>query len=239
MTLARKLVSEGLGSAMLLAIVVGSGMMGEQLALGNTALALLANSLATGAGLLALILMFGTISGAHFNPVVTLSEAWQRNMPWREVLPYIVVQLAGAAAGVLAAHAMFDLAPVSVSLHVRSGVGQWWSEFVATFGLLGVIIGCSRSRPSMTAFAVAAYITAAYWFTASTSFANPAVTLARALTGTFAGIRIEDASPFIAAQLAGAGAATLLFGWLYPAANPGATVAGTVAPGEFPEDRQT
>ena len=235
MTLARRLVSEGLGTALLLAVVVGSGIMGQQLAAGNTALALLANSLATGAGLVALILMFGTISGAHFNPVVTLSEAWQHNMPRGDVLPYIAVQFIGAAAGVLAAHAMFDLPLVSVSQHVRSGTGQWFSEFLATFGLLAVIIGCSRSRPAMTPFAVAAYITAAYWFTASTSFANPAVTLARALTGTFAGIRLEDTPAFIAAQLLGAAAATLVFCWLYPATPSGATVAGTVAPGDFAE----
>lgn len=233
MSLARKLVAEGLGSALLLAVVVGSGIMGEQLAGGNTAVALLANSLATGAGLVALILMFGTISGAHFNPAVTLSEAWQRSMPRREVLPYLAVQFAGAVAGVLAAHAMFDLAPVSASQHVRSGPGQWLSEYIATFGLLAVIIGCSRSRPAMTPFAVAAYITSAYWFTASTSFANPAVTVARALTGTFAGIRPGDAPAFIAAQLLGAASATIVFCWLYPAIPAGATVAGTVAPGDF------
>lgn len=235
MSLARRLVSEGLGTALLLAVVVGSGIMGQQLAAGNNAIALLANSLATGAGLVALILMFGTISGAHFNPVVTLSEAWQRNMPRAEVFPYIAVQLAGACAGVLAAHAMFDLPLTSAAQQVRSGGGQWFSECVATFGLLAVIIGVSRSRPAMTPFAVAAYITSAYWFTASTSFANPAVTLARSLTGTFAGIRLEDTLPFIAAQLLGAAAATLVFCWLYPAAPSGATVAGTVAPGDFAE----
>lgn len=233
MSLARRMVSEGLGSALLLAMVVGSGIMGQQLAAGNTALALLANSLATGAGLVALILMFGTISGAHFNPVVTLSEAWQRNMPRSEVLPYIATQLLGAVAGVLAAHAMFDLPLLSSSQQVRSGAGQWFSEAVATFGLLAVIIGCSRSRPAMTPFAVAAYITSAYWFTASTSFANPAVTLARAMTGTFAGIRPQDTPAFIAAQLIGAAAATIVFCWLYPATPAGATVAGTVAPGDF------
>ena len=237
MTLARRLVAEGLGSALLLAVVVGSGIMGQQLAGGNTAIALLANSVATGAGLVALILMFGTISGAHFNPVVTLSEAWQRNMPRTEVAPYIAVQLVGACAGVLAAHFMFELPLTSVSQHVRTGPGQWFAEFVATFGLLAVIIGCSRSRPSMTAFAVAAYITAAYWFTASTSFANPAVTLARALTSSFAGIRIEDTAAFILAQAGGALSATWLFCWLYPAVPNGATVAGTVAPGDFAAHR--
>jgi glycerol uptake facilitator-like aquaporin len=238
MSLARKLVAEGLGTAMLLAVVVGSGIMAERLAGGNVALALLANAIATGAGLVALILAFGTISGAHFNPVVTLSEAWQRNMPVREVLPYLAVQVGGAFAGVAAAHAMFGEPLFFASAHVRSGGAQWWSECVATFGLVATIIGCSRSRPAATPFAVAAYITAAYWFTASTSFANPAVTLARSATGTFAGIRPQDAPGFIAAQLAGAAAATLLFCWLYPAAPAGATVAGTVAPGDFTPDQK-
>lgn len=233
MTLARRLVAEGLGTALLLAVVVGSGMMAERLSGGNVAIALLANTIATGAGLAALILMFGTVSGAHFNPVVTLSEAWQKNVAAREVLPYIVVQIAGAFAGVAAAHGMFDQDLFFASRHVRTGPSQWWSEFVATFGLIGVIIACSRSRPAVTPFAVAAYITAAYWFTASTSFANPAVTLARAATDTFAGIRPSDVAGFIVAQLAGALAATPLFCWLYPAAPAGSTVAGTVAPGDF------
>jgi glycerol uptake facilitator-like aquaporin len=219
-TLARRLVGEGLGTALLLAVVVGSGIMAERLAGGNVALALLANAIATGAGLVALILMFGPISGAHFNPAVTLSEAWQKNLPSSHVLPYIALQVAGAFAGVAAAHAMFDAPLFSASLHVRTGVSQWWSEFVATFGLIGVIIGCSRSRPSITPFAVAAYITSAYWFTASTSFANPAVTLARSVSDTFAGIRPLDAPGFIVAQLLGAGAATLLFCWLYPRPIP-------------------
>jgi glycerol uptake facilitator-like aquaporin len=217
-TLARRLASEGLGTAFLLAIVVGSGIMAERLAGGNVAIALLANAIATGAGLVALILMFGTISGAHFNPVVTLSEAWQDNMPRREVLPYIAVQVIGAFAGVMAAHGMFELPLVFASQHIRTGPAQWFSEFIATFGLLAVIIGCSRSRPAITPFAVAAYITAAYWFTSSTSFANPAVTLARTASDTFAGIRPGDAPGFIVAQLAGATAATLIFCWLYPAA---------------------
>lgn len=177
--------------------------------------------------------MFGTISGAHFNPVVTLSEAWQKNIAPADVLPYLAVQVGGAFAGVAAAHAMFGEPLYFASEHVRTGAGQWWSECVATFGLIGVIIGCSRSRPSITPFAVAAYITAAYWFTASTSFANPAVTLARAVTDTFAGIRPVDAPGFILAQLAGAAAATLLFTWLYPAPPANATVGGTVAPGDF------
>lgn len=233
MTLARRLVAEGLGTAMLLAVVVGSATMADRLAGGNAALALLGNTLATGAGLVALILMFGTISGAHFNTIVTLSEAWQRNMPRREVLPYIAVQVVGAFAGVAAAHLMFGLPLFEVSQHLRAGPAMWWSEFVATFGLIGVIMGCSRSRPSLTPFAVAAYITAGYWFTASTSFANPAVTLARMATNTVAGIRPADAPGFIIAELMGAAAATLVFSWLYPPAPAGATVAGTVTPGEF------
>jgi glycerol uptake facilitator-like aquaporin len=218
---------------MLLAVVVGSGIMAERLAGGNVAIALLANAVATGAGLVALILMFGTVSGAHFNPVVTLSEAWQRNLPASQVAPYIVVQIIGAFAGVAAAHLMFSLPVFFASEHMRTGPAQWWSEFVATFGLIGVIIGCSRSRPTLTPFAVAAYITAAYWFTSSTSFANPAVTLARAATDTFAGIRPGDAPGFILAQLLGAAAATIVFCWMYPPAPKGATVAGTVAVGEF------
>lgn len=233
MTFSRRIVSEGLGTAFLLAIVVGSGIMAERLAGGNVALALLANAIATGAGLVALILMFGTISGAHFNPVVTLSEAWQNNMPRAEVLPYIAVQVMGAFGGVAAAHLMFGDPVFFASEHVRTGPAQWWSEFVATFGLIAVIIGCSRSRPAVTPFAVAAYITAAYWFTSSTSFANPAVTLARSASNTFAGIRPIDTPGFIAAQLLGAAAATLLFCWLYPAPPAGSTVAGTVSPGDF------
>lgn len=216
MTLARKLTAEFLGTTFLLAVVVGSGIMAERLAGGNVALALLANALATGAGLVALILMFGPVSGAHFNPVVTLSEAWQGRLPGRQVAPYIALQVLGAFAGVMAAHLMFELPLLAASEHVRSGPSQWWSEFVATFGLLAVIIGCNRSRPAVTPFAVAAYITSAYWFTASTSFANPAVTLARAATHTFAGIAPGDAPGFILSQLAGAAAATLVFCWLYP-----------------------
>ena len=233
MTFARRIVAEGLGTALLLAVVVGSGIMAERLAGGNVAIALLANALATGAGLVALILMFGTVSGAHFNPVVTLSEAWQKNLPPAEVIPYILVQIAGAFAGVAAAHLMFDAPVFAASEHVRAGPAQWWSEFVATFGLIAVIIACSRSRPSVTPFAVAAYITAAYWFTSSTSFANPAVTLARSATNTFAGIRPADAPGFIVAQMLGAAAATLLFCWLYPAPHHDATVAGTVARSSF------
>jgi glycerol uptake facilitator-like aquaporin len=239
MNLPRKLVAEGLGTALLLAVVIGSGIMGERLAGGNVAIALLGNAIATGAGLVALILMFGTISGAHFNPVVTLSEAWQGNVARSDVLPYIAVQIIGAFAGVAAAHLMFGEPLFFASLHMRAGLAQWWSEFVATFGLLAVIISCSRSRPAVTPFAVAAYITAAYWFTSSTSFANPAVTLARAASNTFAGIRPIDAPGFILAQLCGAAVATILFCWLYPAAPKDATVGGTVAPGDFTDQRSS
>ena len=213
----RRAVAEAVGTALLLATVIGSGVMGERLAGGNVAVALLANTLATGAALVALILTFGPISGAHFNPAVTLSDAWQGGLGWRDVLPYIGAQLTGAFAGVAAAHVMFELPLYFASQHARPGAAQMFSEFVATFGLLAVIWGCVRARPSMVPFAVAAYITAAYWFTASTSFANPAVTLARAASDTFAGIRPSDAPGFIVAQLFGAAAATGLFRWLVPA----------------------
>lgn len=224
-TQARRLVAEGLGTALLVAVVVGSGIMAERLADGNMAMALLANAIATGAGLIALILMFGAISGAHFNPVITLSEAWQKNMPTSEVAPYIVAQVSGAFAGVAAAHLMFGEPVFFASEHVRTGLSQWWSEFIATFGLLAVIIGCTRSRPILTPFAVAAYITAAYWFTSSTAFANPAITLARAASNTFAGIRPVDAPGFIIAQLLGGAAATLLFCWLCPLSGQDGTAA--------------
>ncbi len=212
----KKLVAEFLGTAFLLAVVVGSGIMAQTLSSGNTAIALLANALATGAGLIALILMFGNLSGAHFNPVVTLSEASQKNLPTQLILPYIVAQILGAFAGVAAAHGMFDLPVFFASTHIRTGASQWWSECIATFGLIAVIISTSRTRPTTTPFAVAAYITAAYWFTSSTSFANPAVTLARSVSDTFAGIRPVDAPGFIVAQLVGAACATVLFNWLYP-----------------------
>jgi glycerol uptake facilitator-like aquaporin len=212
----KKLIAEFLGTAFLLAVVVGSGIMAQTLSAGNTAVALLANALATGAGLIALILMFGNLSGAHFNPVVTLSEAWQKNLPAQLVFPYVLAQIVGAFAGVAAAHGMFDLPVFFASTHIRTGASQWWSECIATFGLIGVIISTSRTRPATTPFAVAAYITAAYWFTSSTSFANPAVTLARSMSDTFAGIRPVDAPGFIVAQLVGAACATVLFNWLYP-----------------------
>jgi glycerol uptake facilitator-like aquaporin len=216
-TLLRRAVAELVGTAFLLAVVIGSGIMGERLAGGNVAIALLANTLATGAGLVALILTFGPISGAHFNPAVTLADASQGGLPWRHVPLYVSAQIVGAFAGVAMAHVMFELPLFFASRHARAGGAQMFSEFVATFGLLAVIWGCARSRSAVVPFAVAAYITAAYWFTASTSFANPAVTLARAASDTFAGIRPADAPGFIVAQLAGAAAATLLFRWLVPA----------------------
>lgn len=201
---------------MLLAAIIGSGIMGERLADGNIAIALLANTLATGAALVALILTFGPISGAHFNPAVTLSDAWQGGLLWREAPLYIAAQLLGALIGAALAHLMFGLPIFFASKHTRSGGAQMLAEFVATFGLLTTIWGCVRFRPLAAPFAVAAYITAAYWFTSSTSFANPAVTVARSLSDTFAGIRPIDAPGFIGAQLLGAAMATLLFRWLVP-----------------------
>jgi len=205
--------AEAIGTAFLLAVVVGSGIMAERLAAGQQALALLANAMATGAGLVALILSLGQISGAHFNPVVTLSMALRKEMAWGEVPAYWAAQIFGAYAGVAAAHVMFELPLFFASQHVRYGMAQGFSEFVASFGLLMVILGCARARPNAVAFAVGGYITAAYWFTASTSFANPAVTLARAVSDTFAGIRPADAPLFIVAQVLGAIAATYLFKW--------------------------
>lgn len=215
-SLAQRGVAELLGTALLLATVVGSGIMGDQLAGGNVAIALLANTIATGAGLVALILTFGPVSGAHFNPVVTLSAAAQRGLAWRDVPVYLGAQITGAFGGVALAHVMFGKAIFSASTHVRSSVGELVGELVATFGLLAVIGSTARRKGDMVPFAVAAFITAAYWFTSSTSFANPAVTLARAATDTFAGIRLADAPGFIGAQLIGAGAATALFAWLVP-----------------------
>jgi glycerol uptake facilitator-like aquaporin len=216
-SLARRAVSEFVGTAFLLATVVGSGIMAEKLAGGNVAIALLANTVATGAGLVALILTFGPVSGAHFNPAVTLADASQGGLSWRDVPAYFGAQIAGAFAGVAVAHVMFQQpALFFASQHERSGMAQLVSEFVATFGLLSVIWGCVRRRPAVVPFAVGAYITAAYWFTSSTSFANPAVTLARAASDTFAGIRPVDAPGFIVAQLLGAAASTALFRWLVP-----------------------
>ncbi len=215
-SLDRRVVAEALGTAMLLAAVVGSGIMGERLAGGNVAVALLANTLATGAALVTLILTFGPISGGHFNPAVTLADAFQGGLRWADVPAYVVAQVTGAFSGVAAAHLMFGEPVFFASRQARAGTAQVFSEFVATFGLLAVIWGCARLNPSRVPLAVAAYITAAYWFTASTSFANPAVTLARSASDTFAGIRPADAPAFIAAQLVGAGAATSLFRWLVP-----------------------
>ena len=211
-----RIIAEFVGTAFLLAAVIGSGIMAERLASGNMAIALLANTIATGGALVALILTFGGVSGAHFNPAVTIADAMERGRPWSEVPAYVAAQCAGAFAGATGAHIMFGLPFFSLSRHQRSGAPQVFSEFVATFGLLAVIWGCSRLRASSVPFAVGAYITAAYWFTSSTSFANPAVTLARSLSDTFAGIRPIDAPPFIAAQMGGAIAATLLFRWLVP-----------------------
>ncbi|MGC2698270.1 MAG: MIP/aquaporin family protein [Candidatus Angelobacter sp.] len=213
---ARRLAAEAIGTALLLAAVVGSGIMAERLAQGNVAIALLANTLATGAALVALILSFGPISGAHFNPAVTLADAWQGGLAWREAPGYILAQTVGAFAGVALAHLMFALPLFSISHHARSGFSQQISEFVATFGLLCVIWGCARLRSNAVPFAVGAYITAAYWFTASTSFANPAVTMARSVTDTFAGIRPGDVIGFLIAQLSGATVATAIFRWLIP-----------------------
>jgi glycerol uptake facilitator-like aquaporin len=211
----RRLVAEFLGTAFLLAVVVGSGIMAERLFAGNVGLSLLANAIATGAGLFAIILVFAPISGAHFNPVVSLYAAMEKQLSWREAGLYSLAQVVGAVCGVFAAHLMFAAPFFEFSQHVRTGGAQWWSEFVATFGLLAVIISTSRSHPQQTPVAVAAYITAAYWFTASTSFSNPAVTLARTLTDTFSGIRPIDAGGFIAAQVVAAVTAVWVFRWLF------------------------
>ena len=216
MTLGRRAVAEGLGTAMLVAAVVGSGISGERLSDGNTAIALLANTLATAAALVALVLTFGPVSGAHFNPVVTLAEAAQGGLAWASVPAYLFAQVVGAVSGSCLANTMFGLPVVQLSTHARSGAPQFLSEIVATFGLLTVICGCVRYRSHAVPYAVAAYISAAYWFTPSTSFANPAVTLARSLTDTFAGIRPADVPAFVIAQAVGAAAATLLFRWLSP-----------------------
>ena len=201
MSALRRALADGLGTALLLAVVVGSGIMGERLSGGNDGLALLANSLATGFALVALIFAFGPRSGAHFNPVVTAALALRKEFPAREVWAYLAAQFAGALLGVLAAHAMFDLPLLQTGVKARFGLAQWWSEIVATFGLVFVVLSCDKKSAP---FAVGAYIAAAYWFTASTSFANPAVTLARGLTTTYSGIRPEDAAAFVAAQACGA-----------------------------------
>jgi glycerol uptake facilitator-like aquaporin len=211
----RRLVAEGVGTALLLAAVVGSGIMAERLAGGNDAIALLANAIATGAALYPLILSFGGLSGAHFNPAVSLVMGITGELPWRLVGPYAIVQTVGAILGVWLAHLMFDLPILQASPKIRTGIGQWAGEFVATFGLI-MVIECGRRRfPAQLAATVASYIVGAYWFTSSTSFANPAVTVARSLTATFAGIAPENAALFIVAQLAGAVVSVAVFGWLY------------------------
>ncbi len=239
-SLARRLVAEGLGTALLVAAVIGSGIMAERLAGGNVALALLANTIATGATLVALILTFGGVSGAHFNPVVTLVE-WLGALPSGSggffplalAVGYVMAQLAGGLLGAMAAHAMFaEPAWLAASTHLRAGGAQWFSEAVATFGLVAVIRGCGHRRPDATPLAVGLYIAGAYWFTASTSFANPAVTLARAFTPTFAGIRPADVAPFVVAQLAGGLMAAALFRWLL--ADTATASAAAAASGQEP-----
>lgn len=209
----KEFVAEFIGTAMLLATVVGSGIMGERLAGGNVAVALLANTLATGAALIALIATFGPTSGAHFNPLVTFTEVALKRASWGKASVYLVAQVLGAITGVMAAHYMFELPLLMESAHVRTGTHQWWSEIVASFGLLTIILNVAKTRPDFVPVAVGAYITAAYWFTASTSFANPAVTIARSLTDTFSGIRPADVAGFILSQVVGAALALALFKW--------------------------
>jgi glycerol uptake facilitator-like aquaporin len=215
-SLSRRFAAEFVGTALLVATVIGSGIMADRLSNGSVALALLANAIATGTILVALIFAFGGISGAHFNPAVSLMDAFEGGLAWRETPHYVLGQVLGGIIGAVVANLMFELSIVSLSGHARSGPSQVFSEFVATFGLVSVIWGCSRLRSNAVPFAVGAYITAAYWFTASTSFANPAVTIARCLSDTFAGIRPIDVPWFVVAQLLGAFAATLLFRWLVP-----------------------
>lgn len=217
--LARRLAAEALGTALLLAIVIGSGIMGQRLAGGNDALALLGNTLATGAGLVVLITVFGPLSGAHFNPAVTLAFAIRRQIGWRTAAAYALVQGLAAILGVWLAHAMFAEPVLQVSTKLRDGPAQGLAEFVATFGLVGAILGSLRFRPEATPWIVGLYITSAYWFTASTAFANPAVTLARSLSDTFAGIAPSSVPLFVTAQLAGAASATAAFGWLLSGAR--------------------
>jgi glycerol uptake facilitator-like aquaporin len=215
-TMARRLAAEALGTAFLLATVIGSGIMAAKLAAGNGALALLCNTLPTGAILVVLILVFGPVSGAHFNPAVTLAFAARNEIPWRSAALYLAAQFAGAIAGAWVAHMMFELPVMQIASTVRTGSGQWLAEGLATFGLLLTIFGCLAGERAIVAYAVGLYITAAYWFTASTSFANPAVTVARSLSNTFTGIAPSGVPAFIGAQLAGALAATLLTRWLWP-----------------------
>jgi glycerol uptake facilitator-like aquaporin len=211
----RKIAAEAMGTALLLAAVVGSGIMAERLAGGNVALALLGNTLSTGAMLTVLVLVFGPVSGAHFNPAVSLVFAIRRELPLRLFALYVLAQMVGAIIGVMCAHAMFEQPILQVSDTARSGPAQWLSELVATFGLIGTILGVSKTRPGAVACAVGLYISAAYWFTSSTSFANPAVTVARSLSDTFAGIRPIDVPPFVVAEFVGAAFASIFFGWLF------------------------
>ena len=215
-SLSRRVVAEFLGTAFLVAAIIGSGIMGERLANGNAALALLANTIATGAALVALILAFRPISGAHLNPIVSLAEAFRGSHTWSEACLYIFGQISGGIVGTACANAMFALPIFVFSHHARTGAPQWLSEFIATFGLILVILACARFEPKWIPVAVACYIVAAYWFTASTSFANPAVTIARSLSDTFAGIRPADVPAFIGAQLAGGLSAVFVFEWLSP-----------------------
>jgi len=217
--LAQRLAAEALGTAFLLATVIGSGIMGQRLSGGNLALALLGNTLPTGAILVVLILIFGPVSGAHFNPAVSAAFALRRQLPWAEAMAYVAVQIAGALIGVWAAHLMFELPLWQISTTARSSTGQWAAELIATFGLLLTIFGCVARAPGAVAYAVGLYITAAYWFTASTSFANPAVTIARSISDTFAGIAPSGVLPFILAQLVGAMFALWLARWLWPTAE--------------------
>jgi glycerol uptake facilitator-like aquaporin len=218
--LARRAVAEIIGTALLLATVIGSGIMAAKLAGGTVALALLCNTIATGAILVVLILVFGPVSGAHFNPAVSVAFAWRGELPWPVAALYIACQTLGGILGAFAAHLMFELPVWQVSVTVRSGGGQWLAEAIATFGLVLTIFGCLARTPAAVPYAVGLYITAAYWFTASTSFANPAVTLARSLSDTFAGIAPANAPGFVAAQMAGMAAAVLLIRWMWnPAEN--------------------
>jgi glycerol uptake facilitator-like aquaporin len=237
-SLSRRLTAEAVGTAFLLIAVVGSGIMASRLAGDSEGLVLLANALATGAALVTLILTFGPISGAHFNPAVTLAVASQGCLPWRQAPLYVVAQILGAFAGVAAAHLMFGEALFTASTHVRAGTAQAFSEGIATFGLLSVILGVSRSQAAMIPFAVAAYIMGAYWFTSSTSFANPAVTLARAATDTFTGIRPVDVPAFLLAQLVGAACATALFRWLAPPVSTKASTRRSDTEPRFPPPDQ-
>lgn len=220
MGIAKRLVAEGLGTALLLTISGGCGVVAARLAGGDEALALLVSSVVSSAGLAVLILSFGGISGGHFNPVLTLSEAWRGNLPAPYAVPYIAAQLAGAVSGVAATHGMFGLELLVAASEVRTGAGLWLGEFVATFGLLSVFIGCGRSRPVAAPFAVAAYVMAACWFSSSTAFMNPALTLARAIGSTAGGIRLLDAPGFIVSQLAGAALASVVFSWLHSGPRP-------------------